>query len=70
MTEKLYKFLAKKFTTLCVSMYTQSENAVVRNSSAVNSFIDQGKEAMKMLGSHRTPRCSKHQFRDKIMIST
>ena len=34
-------------------------------------FIDQGEfEAMKTLDDCRAPRCDKHQFRAKMMVST
>ena len=39
--------------------------------SAVNSFIDQGEfGAMKTLSGCKAPRCDKHQFCDKMMVST
>ena len=35
------------------------------------AFIDQGEfEAMKTLSGRRAPRCDKHQFRAKMMVST
>ena len=38
---------------------------------AENSFIDQGElVAMKMLSGRKTPRCDKHQFCDKMTVST
>ena len=38
---------------------------------AMNSFIDQREfVAMKMLSGHKAPRCDKHQFRDKMTVST
>ena len=33
------------------------------------AFFDQG-DAMKTLSGRRTPRCNKHQFRAKMMVST
>ena len=39
--------------------------------SAVNSFIDQGEfRAMKTLSDRIAPRCDKHQFCDKMTVST
>ena len=38
---------------------------------AENSFIDQGKfVVMKTLSGCKTPRCDKHQFCDKMTVST
>ena len=38
---------------------------------AENSFIDQGKfVAMKSLSGCKAPRCDKHQFCDKMTVST
>ena len=34
-------------------------------------FVDKGEfEAMKMLSGRRAPRCDKHQFRAKMLLST
>ena len=60
---------------LCVCMRTTFENGVLRNGQqpggAVNSFIDQGEfRAMKTLSGRIAPRCDKHQFCDKMMVST
>ena len=39
--------------------------------SAVNNFIDQGEfGAMKTLSDRIAPRCDKHQFCDKMTVST
>ena len=39
--------------------------------SAVKNFIDQGEfGAMKTLSGRITPRCDKHQFCDKMTVST
>ena len=58
-----------------VHMRTRLENGILRNGqqpgSAANIFIDQGKlEAMKTLSCRRAPRCGKHLFHAKIMMST
>ena len=55
-------------------MRTTFENGVLRNGqqsvSAVNNFIDQGEfGAMKTLSGRIAPRCDKHQFCDKMMVS-
>ena len=64
-------------TRLRVRMRTTFENGVLRNGqpaqpgSAVNSFIDQGEfGAMKTLSGRIGPRCDKHQFCDKMKVST
>ena len=62
-------------TRLRVCMRTTFENGVLRNGqqsvSAVNNFIDQGEfVAMKTLSDRIAPRCDKHQFYDKMMVST
>ena len=62
-------------TRLCVRMRTTFENGVLRNGqqpgSAVNSFIDLGEfGAMKTLSGRIAPRCDKHQFCDKMTVST
>ena len=62
-------------TRLRVRMCTTLENAVLRNGQkpgrAVNSFIDQGEfVAMKTLSGHKALRCDKHQFCDKMAVST
>ena len=51
------------------------ENGVLCNGqqpgSAVNSFIDQGEfGAMKPPSACRAPQCDKHQFCDKMTVST
>ena len=61
-------------TRLRVRMRT-FENGVLRNgqqpSRAENSFIDQSEfVAMKTLSSCKAPRCDKHQFCDKMTVST
>ena len=60
---------------LCVRMHTTFENGVLHNRQqlgrAMNSFIDQGEfVAMKTLSGHKASRCGKHQFRDKMTVST
>ena len=62
-------------TRLRVRMRTTFENGVLRNgqqpASAVNSFIDLGEfAAMKTLSGRIAPRCDKHQFCDKMTVST
>ena len=62
-------------TRLRVRIRTTFENGVLRNgqqpASAVNNFIDQGEfGAMKTLSGHIAPRCDKHQFCDKMTVST
>ena len=62
-------------TRLHVRMRTTFENGVLRNgqqpASAVNSFIDLDEfAAMKTLSGRIAPRCDKHQFCDKMMVST
>ena len=62
-------------TRLHVRMRTTFENGVLRNGqqpgSAVSNFIDLGEfGAMKTLSGHIAPRCGKHQFCDKITVST
>ena len=62
-------------TRLRVRMRTTFENGILRNGqqsvSAVNNFIDQGEfGAMKTLSDRIAPRCDKHQFCDKMMVST
>ena len=56
-------------------MRTTFENGVLRNgqqpASAVNNFVDQGEfRAMKTLSGCIAPRCDKHQFCDKMTVST
>ena len=56
-------------------MRTTIENGVLSNGRqpgrAENSFIDQGKfVAMKSLSGCKVPRCDKHQFCDKMTVST
>ena len=62
-------------TRLCVRMRTTFENGVLHNGQqpgrVVNSFIDQDKfVVMKTLSGRRAPRCDKHQFCDKMTVST
>ena len=62
-------------TRLCVCMCTTLKNGVLRNGqqpgSAVNSSIDEGEfRAMKMLSGRIAPCCDKHQFCDKMTVST
>ena len=62
-------------TRLRVRMRTTFENGVLRNGqqpgSAVNNFIDLCEfGAMKTLSSRIAPRCGKHQFCDKMTVST
>ena len=54
---------------------TTLENGVLRNGQelgrAVDSLIDQVEfVAMKMLSGYKAPRCDKHQFCDKMTVST
>ena len=56
-------------------MRTTFENGVLRNgqqpASGVNNFIDQGEfGAMKTLSDRIAPRYDKHQFCDKMTVST
>ena len=56
-------------------MCTTFENGILRNGQqpgrTENSFIDQGElVAMKMLSGRKTPCCDKHQFCDKMTVST
>ena len=58
-----------------VRMHTTFENGVLPNGqqpgSAVNSFIDLGEfGAMKTLSGRIAPRCDKHQFCNKMTVST
>ena len=62
-------------TRLRVRMCTTFENGVLRNGQqpvkAENSFIDQNEfVAMKTLSGRIAPRCDKHQFCDKMTVST
>ena len=62
-------------TRLCVRIHITFENGVLRNGqppgSTVNSFIDLGEfGAMKTLSCHIAPHCDKHQFCDKMTVST
>ena len=62
-------------TRLSVCMHTTFENGILRNGqqpgSAVNSFIDQDEfGAMKTLSGRIAPHCDKHQFCDKMTVST
>ena len=56
-------------------MRTTVKNGVIRNgqqpSSAVNSSIDQGEfRTIKTLSGHIAPCCDKHQFCDKMTVSS
>ena len=62
-------------TRLRVRMRITFENGVLRNgqqpSSAVNSFIDLGEfGTMKALSDRIALSCDKHQFCDKMTVST
>ena len=62
-------------TRLRVRMRTTLENGVYATDSnraaAENSFIDQDEfVAMKTLSGCKAPRCDKHQFCDKMTVST
>ena len=62
-------------TRLRVRMRTTFENGILRNGqqpgNAVNSFINLGKfVVMKTLSGGRAPWCDKHQFHDKMTVST
>ena len=62
-------------TSLCVRMRTILENGVLGNRQqpgrAENGFIDQDEfGAMKTLSDCNAPRCDKHQFCDKMTVST
>ena len=62
-------------TRLRVRMRTTFENGVLRTGqqpgSAVSNFIDLGEfGAMKALSGRIAPRCGKHQFCDKMTVST
>ena len=62
-------------TRLRVCMRTSFENGILCNGqqpgSAANSFIDQGEfRAMKTLSGRIALCCDKHQFCDKMMVST
>ena len=62
-------------TRLCVHMRTTFENGVLHNgqqpSRAESSFIDQGEfVVMKTLSGCKAPHCDKHQFCDKMTVST
>ena len=62
-------------TRLRVHMRTTFENGVLRNRQqpgrAVNSFIDQGElVVMKTLSGCRAPQSDKHQFHNKMMVTT
>ena len=59
---------------MCTCIQTL-ENGILRNRQqpgrAENSFIDQGKfVAMKTLIGCKAPHCDRHQFREKMMVST
>ena len=55
-------------TRLRVRMRTTLENGVLQTTSAVKIIIDQSE--FVALSSRRAPRCGKHQFRDKVTVST
>ena len=62
-------------TRLRVHMHTTFENGILRNGQqsgrAENSFINQGEfVAMKTLNGCQALRCDKHQFSDKMTVST
>ena len=62
-------------TRLRMRMHTTFENGVLRNGQqpdrAVNSIIDPDEfVVMKTLSGRRAPRNDKHQFRDKMTVST
>ena len=62
-------------TRLRVRMRTTLENGILRNGQqpgrAENSFIDQGESvALKTLSGRKAPRCDRHQFCDKMKVST
>ena len=62
-------------TRLPMRMRTTLENGVLRNGQqrgrVENSCIDQGEfVAMKTLSGGKAPCCDKHQFCDKMMVST
>ena len=62
-------------TRLCVRMRTTLKNGVLCNGkqpvSAVKSSINEGEfRAMKTLSGCIAPHCDKHQFCDKMTVST
>ena len=62
-------------TRLRMRMRTTLENGVLRNGQqpgrTENGFIDQGEfVAMKNLSGCKAPRCDRHQFCDKMKVST
>ena len=62
-------------TRLRVCMRTTLENGFLRNGQqpacAVNNFIDLGEfRVMKTLSGGIAPRCDKHQFCDKMTVSS
>ena len=62
-------------TRIFVHMCTTLENGILRNGQqpgrAENSFIDQGKFVnMKTLSGYKALCCDKHQFCDKMTVST
>ena len=59
-------------TRLRVRMRTRLENGVLSNGQQPGqSFIDQGEfVAMKTQSGCKAPRCDKHQFCDKMTVST
>ena len=61
-------------TRLRVHMRTTLENGVLRNREqpgrAENSFIDMGKLVIKTLSGCEASHCDKHQFCDKMTVST
>ena len=49
----------------------KTDNRTAQPASAVNNSIDQSEfRAMKTLSDRIAPRCDKHQFWDKMMVST
>ena len=57
--------------TTCAHEYNILECKGQQPASAVNNFIDQGEfVAMKTLSGRIAPRCDKHQFCDKMTVST
>ena len=62
-------------TRQCVCMHKTLPNGILYNGQqldrAVNNFIDQSEfVAMKILSSCIDPRSDKHQFCDKMTVST
>ena len=56
---------------MCVCVQHLKMASYATDNSAVNNFIDEGEfGAMKTLSDRIAPRCDKHQFYDKMMVST